>query len=316
VRLRDSSVSLIELLTNKPVMLLFCAMWLSPIVFKSDAVFSPLFEVRGLGGSSNAELSSDLPDLELGETEAPKDIPLSYSVYRVRSGDNIQKIADRFQLSIDSVISFNDIQSTRKIHQGQYLKIPNQNGLMEVATSGDTVDSLAKKYSIIAERIVSVNKLGQTGGLHAGDKVFLPDAFMDKFRLREINGELFRWPVWGFNLTCYYGYRSDPFTHERSFHNGLDLAMPYGSPVRAAMEGVVASTGYNSTYGNYILINHHSGYRTLYGHLSAVRVQAGESVNLGQIVGNVGSTGRSTGPHLHFTVFRWNSAIDPLPLVH
>lgn len=126
-------------------------------------------------------------------------------------------------------------------------------------------------------------------------------------------GDLLR-PIAG-RVTSAYGQRRDPFTGEPEFHAGLDLAAPLGTPVRAAGDGTVAFSGRRGDAGNLVEIAHPDGTRTRYAHLDGTSVRAGEAVRAGQIVGAVGSTGRSTGPHLHFAVERAGQAVDPKPLL-
>ncbi|MER3479333.1 MAG: peptidase M23 [Meiothermus sp.] len=116
-------------------------------------------------------------------------------------------------------------------------------------------------------------------------------------------------------LTSGFGYRRDPFGRGFEFHNGLDLAAPYGTPVYAAAPGTVASAGWNGVFGQAVEIDHGYGYHTLYGHLSRIEVRPGDHLEKGDLVGQVGSTGRSSGPHLHYTVFRHGVAVDPRPYV-
>ncbi len=115
-------------------------------------------------------------------------------------------------------------------------------------------------------------------------------------------------------LTSPFGYRSNPFgggTYE--FHNGVDFAAPEGTPVYATAAGTVSEMGWNPIFGLMVLINHGNGLHTLYGHLSSTYVKKGQSVEQSALIGLVGSTGRSTGPHLHYTVYRYGLAVDPLP---
>ena len=112
-----------------------------------------------------------------------------------------------------------------------------------------------------------------------------------------------------------YGKRRDPFTGEPEFHAGLDLAAPLGTPVRAAADGTVAFSGRRGDAGNLVELVHDDGMRTRYAHLAGMTVQTGESVRAGQVLGAVGSTGRSTGPHLHFAVERGGHPVDPKPLL-
>ena len=121
---------------------------------------------------------------------------------------------------------------------------------------------------------------------------------------------LFIWPVTG-RLTSPYGNRRSPLTGRRQFHTGIDISAPAGTPVRSAMSGRVITVSRDRVYGNYIVINHHSGFRTKYAHLSAASVRAGDYVETGQRIGDVGSTGLSTGPHLHFGVFINGATVNP-----
>jgi len=113
-------------------------------------------------------------------------------------------------------------------------------------------------------------------------------------------------------ITSGYGYRTDPVTGARAFHSGLDFGAPCGTPIKAAGTGVILSAGFNGGgYGNMTLINHGDGLSTLYGHQSSIIVSAGQSVTQGQVIGYVGSTGKSTGCHLHFEVRVGGNPVDP-----
>jgi len=121
----------------------------------------------------------------------------------------------------------------------------------------------------------------------------------------------FIWPV-NAPITSPFGYRTDPVTGAQAFHAGLDLGAPCGTPIKAAGTGVVISAGFNSGgYGNMTLINHGGGMSTLYGHQSSIIVSAGQNVTQGQVIGYVGSTGKSTGCHLHFEVRVDGNPVDP-----
>lgn len=125
----------------------------------------------------------------------------------------------------------------------------------------------------------------------------------------------FSWPVTG-TITSPFGWRSNPFGGGPEFHQGLDIAAPSGTTVTAAAGGTVIMAQWYGGYGNYILIDHGGGYSTGYGHLSAIYVSTGQSVQRGQAIGAVGSTGQSTGPHLHFEVRIAGRPVDPAPRLH
>ena len=122
-------------------------------------------------------------------------------------------------------------------------------------------------------------------------------------------------PVSG-KLTSGYGYRTDPFTGERSFHSGVDIAASKETPIKAALSGVVElAEKSGGDYGNYIIINH-GGFKTLYAHCEKLDVVNGQYVSSGDTVASVGSTGRSTGPHLHFEIRIGDTRIDPTPFIN
>jgi murein DD-endopeptidase MepM/ murein hydrolase activator NlpD len=125
----------------------------------------------------------------------------------------------------------------------------------------------------------------------------------------------FAWPVTG-TITSPFGWRSNPFGGGPEFHQGLDIAAPMGTTVTAAAAGTVIMAQWYGGYGNYILIDHGGGYSTGYGHLSAMYVASGQAVQRGQAIGAVGSTGQSTGPHLHFEVRIAGKPVDPAPRLH
>jgi murein DD-endopeptidase MepM/ murein hydrolase activator NlpD len=126
---------------------------------------------------------------------------------------------------------------------------------------------------------------------------------------------MFSWPVTG-TITSPFGWRSNPFGGAPEFHQGLDIAAPTGTTVTAAAGGTVIMAQWYGGYGNYILIDHGGGYSTGYGHLSAIYVSSGQVVQRGQAIGAVGSTGQSTGPHLHFEVRIAGKPVDPAPRLH
>ncbi len=117
-----------------------------------------------------------------------------------------------------------------------------------------------------------------------------------------------------FYLTSQFGPRIDPISHVASNHNGIDMACPTGTPVYATRKGVVDVAGWHKQYGNYVVIRHADGYKSLYAHMSKLLTEKGEKVDQGDKVGLVGTTGYSTGPHLHFTVYKNNNLVDPLTL--
>ena len=122
------------------------------------------------------------------------------------------------------------------------------------------------------------------------------------------------WPTHG-GLTSFFGGRSDPMTGEPAYHSGIDISAEKGRPVYATADGVVQSTGYTGDYGNLIVLKHAFGLSTRYGHLSAYHVKTGDSVKRGDVIGYIGSTGRSTGSHLHYEILVNGQLMNPLQLL-
>jgi murein DD-endopeptidase MepM/ murein hydrolase activator NlpD len=229
--------------------------------------------------------------------------------YTVRRGDTISAIAQHFKLSMDTVISFNNIQDARTLKVGAVLTIPNSDGLKYRVRRGDYLGGIAKRFGVSLNELLDWNSL-ESSVIVPGQELFVPGARLGEMERNRVFGRLFVYPTKG-RVTDRFGMRNDPFTGMRRFHNGVDLAGPVGTPVVAAMSGKVAMVGFNPTYGRYIILTHPEGFQTLYGHLSAFRVQKGDGVKQGQRIGDVGNSGYSTGSHLHFSIFRRGEPIDP-----
>jgi len=134
------------------------------------------------------------------------------------------------------------------------------------------------------------------------------DRVLDKLRMLPI-----AWPTDSTRLTSEFGLRSDPFTRRLARHSGIDLGGNSGDPVYAAGGGTVMESDYNQSRGHYIIIEHESGYKSVYMHLRKRLAGAGQKVEQGEKIGLLGSSGRSTGPHLHFEIWKDGQAVDPLP---
>jgi len=278
----------------------------------------------GVGGAIRAEelviqaLDKEAVDLELEGVPEPEEFSrphvLTFSSYTMEAGDIIGKIAIRTGLSEDSIISVNDIKNTRQMQIGQVIKIPNQDGIYYSVKSGETLESIAEKYNTTVAHIKTANELF-SDSVPVNASLFIPGGKLDSTYRQEINGDLFIWPTSG-RISSSYGYRMAPFAGVRAFHSGVDIAAPMGTPIKAAMAGRVTQVGTNDeSWGNFVVISHHSGYRTFYAHMSVVRVKEGAYVETGGRIGDVGSTGLSTGPHVHFTVYKNGVTVNPLSLM-
>ncbi len=238
---------------------------------------------------------------------------LYFTAYKVRRGDTLSGIADSFNVSLDTVVSFNGVKNARTLQPGKILKIPSMSGILYAAKQGESAVKVAAANGVSPDRVIEAN--GLMSDILEARSLFLPDAKLASFTLREISGDLFGWPARGW-ISSWYGWRGDPFTGARVFHNGIDIGVDTGTPVHAAMDGVVSETGYNSSFGNYIVLSHHAGWMSLYGHLQSVSVRDGQRIATGQRIAFSGNTGYSTGPHLHFSVFKNGRTVNPYNVLH
>lgn len=243
--------------------------------------------------------------------------PVSYQTYKVQKGDTISGITKKFGLSnISTLISVNDIGNVRQLASGQKLKIPSIDGIIYTVKKGDSLDSIVKNYNVKLETLIDVNEL-ESENLISGEQLFIPGVAMDSKSLKEAMGELFILPIKAkFRWTSPYGSRIDPIAGVKSFHTGTDMACPTGTPIYASMSGTISATGVNRVYGNYVIIEHGNGYQTLYAHMSKIIAKKGQWVSQGTRIGLVGSTGYSTGPHLHFTVYKNGKMINPMTVLN
>lgn len=238
------------------------------------------------------------PQADAADWSTPNEI----SVYVVRKGDSLSVIAKMFGVSVSTIVWANDIKRGI-IHEGDTLVVLPISGVLHTVKKGDTLETIAKKYKADRTEIIEFNGLDGDAPLTVGSEITIPD------------GELATAPTptapvrSGSSGPSYPGYYMRPVDGPRTQglhgYNGIDLGAPAGTPIRAAASGDVIiskSSGWNGGYGLYVVIRHDNGTQTLYAHDSVNLVTVGEHVVKGQIIGRVGSTGKSTGPHLHFEV--------------
>lgn len=225
------------------------------------------------------------------------------SIYVVRDGDTLSEIAKMFNVSINTIKWGNDL-TKNTLTPGQTLVILPITGVQHVVKKGDTLQSIAKLHKGDLEEVLRYNNLAVNAKLVVGDVITVPDGEVvtvssSVTRKSSVSG--------GVSISGYYirplvgGIRSQGIHG----HNGVDIASSFGTNILASAAGEVIisrGSGYNGGYGAYIVIKHPNGTQTLYAHLSATLVGVGERVYQGQVIGKMGSTGKSTGNHLHFEV--------------
>ena len=285
-----------------------------PSVWAGDIRLPEETEVDGLLQNFLEPQNKEIRIGESKQVDVSKLSSLKLVQYRLASGDTISGIAKKFDLYLDTLISFNQIEDVRKVPIGTELKIPNQNGVIYNVQRGDSLSVISKSFNVNMNALADMNSL-ESATIHPGQDIFIPGARMRPLDLKKILGELFIYPTNGV-FTSGFGPRNDPFTGVLRFHNGVDLAAPSGTPIYAAMAGKIAKVGFHPSYGRYIIMSHSSGYQTWYAHLQKALVGSNASVAQGEIIGEMGNTGYSTGPHLHFSVFRNGSPVDPMQFLH
>lgn len=259
-------------------------------------------------------------DLLFSEGTAPASSAVVQTVtfqnYKVQTGDSISTISRKFGLkNISTLIAVNNIDNVRSLRSGQTLKIPSQDGLVHKVQPGDSLNALSVKFHISVEEILDANDLSSEI-LTKGMELFIPGAKMDASSLKKAMGELFVSPITtAWRLSSKFGSRKDPISGVPSSHKGIDMACAQGTPIRAAMSGKVVFVGWSNIFGNYVIIDHGNGYQSLYGHMLKSLATKGQAVDQNTRIGLVGSTGYSTGPHLHFQVFKNGNLVDPLSLI-
>ncbi|UTC64711.1 M23 family metallopeptidase [Treponema sp. OMZ 788] len=254
-----------------------------------------------------------------GASSSLADVPdfiaaVDFEDYMVSKGDTVSGIIQKFGLkNMGTLLSVNEISSAKKLRIGQKLLIPSIDGLIYTAVKGDSLASIAGKFNLPINAILDANDL-ENQTVSIGQKLFIPGAAMSSFELKKALGELFIYPIIG-RLTSPFGYRRDPFTGRKSFHTGIDIAAPTGTPIKLTLDGKVSYTGYSAVYGNYVIVTHSGGYQSMYGHMHTIKVRRGQVLNQGGIIGTVGNTGRSTGPHVHFSIYKNGKLINPLTVL-
>lgn len=247
----------------------------------------------------------------------------SISVYTVHPGDTLQGIAQMYGVNVNTIKWANDIRNG--IQPGDQLIILPINGVQYTVKSGDTLQSVAKRYSADASEIAQYNGLPDNAALTPGDSLLIPNGEVAPTPAASASSGGKHKPAGagsgkkagafepflggsGPSIPGYYSWPVAGGVITQGLHgwNAVDIGAPKGTSIYAAAAGTVIiarnNGAYNGGYGNYVVISHPNGTQTLYGHMSQVLTSVGAHVSAGDVIGKVGSTGMSTGPHLHFEV--------------
>jgi len=239
--------------------------------------------------------------------------PDDISIYVVRKGDTLSQIASMYSVSTNTILWANDMKKSDKIKEGDLLFILPVSGVKHIVGKGESLNSIAKKYKVDTTVITGFNGISADTKLAVGDELIIPDAQMPSDDVAPKPRTSSTPNYASSSLKNISGYFINPVPgltrRSQNLHGpgnrGVDLAAPTGTKILASASGKVllARTGYNGGYGSMVIIEHLNGTKTLYAHMSKIGTTTGAVVVQGEVIGYVGSTGRSTGPHLHFEVF-------------
>jgi len=270
-----------------------------------------------LAGSDSPEKEEKVPEREETVT------------YTVQPGDTISTIAAKYGVSVRTILWENDLTAYSIIRPGDKLDILPVTGVSHKVARGESLSSIADQYDISVKKLKEQNKIADATSLQIGQEMIIPGGEKQSSEQQEdttsqsstrytginaiqeivkpddkkqVASNKMAWPTSGHRITQYYSWR----------HHGLDIADSWGTPIYTADAGTVEYVGWGRGYGNQIVINHGGGKKTRYAHLSKFYVKNGDSVKKGQSIAAMGSTGWSTGPHLHFEVIINSVKYNPL----
>lgn len=289
---------------------------------------SPSIEKRG----SESSISSDEGLTQQSDSDvANEDVMERDEVveYKVKTGDTISTIASKFGVSVNTILWENDLTSYELIKPGDTLTILPTTGVRHEVESGDSLHYIADQYDVETEKITKANNINNVASISIGEELIIPDGEklsrpsdqkkeekkeeskshnaitvvkdIVKPKKQTTSNKMF-WPTEGHRITQYYSWR----------HHGLDIANNVGTPLYSADAGTVEFVGWSNGYGNNIIVNHGGGKKTRYAHMHKFYVKRGQRVSKGQTLGEMGNTGWSTGPHIHFEVIINGKRYNPL----
>jgi len=263
-------------------------------------------EIPGIGGGLSSTDQSDKP------------VNIDYSV---KKGDNLWSISKKFDVKMSAIISLNNMKEISQLSIGEKLKIPITN--MDIAKAagydqnteiqeivyyvkkGESLWNISREYDVKLETIIAANHIADASKIVSGQRLIIPKIPGARSSICD-----FAWPVKG-RITSSYGTRL--LNGHKDFHSGIDIGSPTGTNIAAAEKGKVSYAGYMRGYGNVIILSHAGGYSTVYAHNSVNLVKKDQYINRGTIIGKIGQTGNTTGPHLHFEIRLNGNPRNPLP---
>lgn len=287
----------------------------------SEQKLQPAIEenIPSISSEGAAIVKPEIPSLDAAKPKRDSIIE-----YTVQTGDTVSTIAEKFGISQNTILWENKLALTSYIRPGQILSILPTSGISYKIAKGDTLTKIAQKYKSDVNKILDFNRLTDEADIQIGQAIIIPEgqpyyapvpaapklATINKiFQPSHIDvpsGEQMAWPTTARRISQYFNWR----------HIGLDIDGDFGDPIWAAENGVVTKSICQKTgYGCHVIIDHGNGKTTLYAHFQKLYVKEGQSVVRGDVLGEMGSTGYSTGSHLHFEVRFGGKRYNPLSYI-
>lgn len=314
------------LFVHLSVVILAIAALVTGGVFSSKGVVSGSYPGVGanplVAGATSTEgqgvISSEITPVTI-ISQKPRDKVIEHEV---KAGETVSTIAESYGVSESTILWENELGSSSKIKEGQKLKVLPVSGIAHKVEGGDSIYSVAKKYQANAQAIIDFpfNDIGDDFALRAGQTLIVPDGAPaekpkpaptqylaeQNIPVEDLGTAQFKWPASG-QISQYFSW----------YHPALDISNLGGGPITAADSGTVTVAGWpdNSGYGNRVVVDHGNGFTTLYAHMSVIYVSPGQKVAKGDVLGMMGSTGRSTGTHLHVEIRKGGVALNPLGML-
>ncbi|MDI9441553.1 MAG: peptidoglycan DD-metalloendopeptidase family protein [Firmicutes bacterium] len=248
------------------------------------------------------------PTAELPQVEEKKEEKPTIFIHKVHAGETLWDIAKAYGITVDAILSANSLKDPNRIAVGQELRILSVQGVLHKIATGESLWEIAERYEVSIDEIVKANSIQDPNKISPNTEVVIPGA--TRLRPRDVlvvNGQLqkaFDWPTRG-RISSPFGPRWG------RMHNGLDIAVVTGTPIKAAADGRVTFAGWNGGYGILVIIDHGNNVETRYAHNSRLNVKVGQKVSRGDVISYSGNTGVSTGPHLHFEIRYKGNPVNP-----